>query len=130
MINDANGENLAVVVRQTKSFPKGHNFLTTDEKELQFGIFNHSAGHSIARHWHPPFLRSIDRTSEVVIIQSGEVSASIFDNDHKLVFEGRLFEGDVVILFSGGHGFEILENATIFEIKQGPYAGDKDKELF
>jgi hypothetical protein len=35
-----------------------------------------------------------------------------------------------VILKAGGHGFKVLERADIFEVKQGPYLGSKDKVRF
>jgi hypothetical protein len=130
IIGDAKGKQLAILVRQANSFPPGHNFITSPETDLQFGIFNHPAGHKIARHRHPPYRRELTSTSEVVIIHSGKLTAFIFDSKEELVFEGQLVEGDIIILFSGGHGFEILEDATILEVKQGPYAGDEDKELF
>ena len=36
----------------------------------------------------------------------------------------------MLLLASGGHGFECLEETEMFEIKQGPYAGDADKTRF
>ncbi len=41
-----------------------------------------------------------------------------------------LKKGDVILLVNGGHGFEMLEKTEIIEIKQGPYAHDKDKTRF
>ena len=41
-----------------------------------------------------------------------------------------LFKGDVILLAFGGHGFEILEEAEIIEVKQGPYDESKDKTRF
>lgn len=41
-----------------------------------------------------------------------------------------LHAGDVILLASGGHGFEIIEAAEIIEVKQGPYLGDEDKVRF
>ena len=38
--------------------------------------------------------------------------------------------GDVIILMSGGHGFEVLEDLNMVEVKQGPYVGDADKTRF
>jgi hypothetical protein len=38
--------------------------------------------------------------------------------------------GDVILLASGGHGFEVLEEIEMIEVKQGPYAGDQDKTRF
>jgi hypothetical protein len=130
MISDDLGKLLAILVRQPREFPKGHNFVTVEDSELQFGIFNHPEGHSIPRHWHPSFNRSISTTSEVIIVQSGELKVFIYDDSHELVYEEILLEGDVVVLAAGGHGFEVTKDATILEVKQGPYAGNKDKELF
>lgn len=40
-------------------------------------------------------------------------------------------KGDLIVLLSGGHGFEILEDTKFFEVKQGPFIGtDNDKEKF
>lgn len=38
--------------------------------------------------------------------------------------------GDVILLAAGGHGFEMLEDAEMIEIKQGPYCDDVDKVRF
>jgi hypothetical protein len=38
--------------------------------------------------------------------------------------------GDVILLVNGGHGFEVLEEVEMFEVKQGPYVGDQDKTRF
>ena len=45
--------------------------------------------------------------------------------------ESRILnQGDVVLLAYGGHGFEMLEDSEMIEVKQGPYAGDMDKVRF
>ena len=38
--------------------------------------------------------------------------------------------GDVILLAKGGHGFEVLEELEMFEVKQGPYPGEVDKTRF
>ena len=35
-----------------------------------------------------------------------------------------------VLLASAGHGFEVLEDLEMFEVKQGPYAAHEDKVRF
>jgi hypothetical protein len=36
--------------------------------------------------------------------------------------------GDTIFFVAGGHGFTMLEDSKIIEVKQGPYFGkDKDK---
>jgi hypothetical protein len=36
--------------------------------------------------------------------------------------------GDLLLNLIGGHSFDMLEETTLLEIKQGPYAGARDKE--
>ena len=38
--------------------------------------------------------------------------------------------GDVVLFSSGGHGFTMIEESEIIEVKQGPYSGEQDKTRF
>ena len=35
--------------------------------------------------------------------------------------------GDTILLTSGGHGFKVLEEVEMIEVKQGPYSGEMDK---
>lgn len=35
-----------------------------------------------------------------------------------------------MLLAYGGHGFKMLEDSEIIEVKQGPYAGENDKVRF
>ena len=69
-------------------------------------------------------------TQEVLVIKSGKVRVDYYDND-KHYFESKiLYQGDVVLLAGGGHGFEMLEDSEMIEVKQGPYSGDMDKKIF
>jgi hypothetical protein len=54
----------------------------------------------------------------------------IFDLNRKLVKTSILNKGDVVLLASGGHGFTMLEQSEIIEVKTGPHIGEKDKSRF
>jgi hypothetical protein len=36
----------------------------------------------------------------------------------------------VILLIQGGHGFEVIEEVEMIEVKQGPYVGDQDKTRF
>jgi len=54
-----------------------------------------------------------------------------FYTDKQIYIESReLNTGDVILLMTGGHGFEMLEETEMIEVKQGPYAGDQDKTRF
>ena len=54
-----------------------------------------------------------------------------FYDDNKNYLESRILnKNDVILLSSGGHGFEMLEPSEMIEVKQGPYAGEQDKTRF
>jgi hypothetical protein len=54
-----------------------------------------------------------------------------FYNDQQQYLESRILEaGDVILLITGGHGFEVLEEIEMIEVKQGPYVGEQDKTRF
>ena len=54
-----------------------------------------------------------------------------FYNDSELYLESRILnKGDVILLANGGHGFKMIEESEIIEVKQGPYIGSLDKERF
>ena len=63
-------------------------------------------------------------------IKSGKIRVDFYDDDQKYLESRILFTGDVVLLAYGGHGFEMLEESEILEVKQGPYAGERDKIRF
>ena len=69
-------------------------------------------------------------TKEVLFVKSGRLRVDFYDED-KIYAESRILEtGDIILLAFGGHGFEMLAPTEIIEVKQGPYAGDRDKSHF
>ena len=105
-------------------------FFTEPEYSQQLGYMNRPKGYQIDPHVHLPVERTITYTQEVLYIKSGLVRVDFYDNDKNYIVSRNLVSGTVILLTQGGHGFEILENSEIIEIKQGPFAGDKDKERF
>lgn len=108
----------------------GIRFLTPGDFSQQLGIMRRPSGHVIPPHVHLPVNRTIQYTKEVLYIKSGVVRVDFYSDFKKYLVSHILTSGDFILLAKGGHGFLILEEAEIIEIKQGPYAGDKDKERF
>ena len=48
----------------------------------------------------------------------------------KYLFSKVLKSKDLIMLISEGHGFKVLKDVEMIEIKQGPYNLAKDKEKF
>jgi len=84
----------------------------------------------ISPHIHKSVARSVEYTNEVLIIKSGRVKVNFYDDSQVYHSEVVLEQGDVILLMMCGHGFEMLEDCEIIEVKQGPYAGVDDKIRF
>jgi hypothetical protein len=56
--------------------------------------------------------------------------ADIYSDERELIASRELCEGDVILLVAGGHGFRMLQDTVLLEIKQGPYTGIEEKERF
>lgn len=69
-------------------------------------------------------------TPEVLIVKSGKMKTTFYDDNRVTIGEETLSSGDIIILFKGGHGFEMIEDTILIEVKQGPYLGELDKEKF
>lgn len=131
MIETINHGNVQLALILRSSFrAEGVTFFTPNNYSQQLGYMNRRSGYVIAPHVHNPVERAVSYTKEVLFIKSGKVRVDFY-TDEQLYLESRvLCEGDVVLLAYGGHGFEIIEDAEIIEVKQGPYAGEEDKTRF
>ena len=77
----------------------------------------------IPPHVHNPVTREVQFTQEVLFIKSGRVRGDFYDDNRNYLESRILNQGDVILLAHGGHGFEMLEESEIIEVKQGPYVG-------
>jgi hypothetical protein len=108
----------------------GIEFFTPNQFSQQLGYMNRPKGYFVEPHSHKRVERRVTLTQEVLLIRSGKVKITIFDNNHDFVKECIMEAGDTILLANGGHGLEMLEDSEIIEIKQGPYGGDDDKVRF
>jgi hypothetical protein len=125
----ADGQVLAYVVH-AGPLPPRTEFLTPDDWNLQVGHVVYGAGTEIPRHLHLPVERHIVGTTEVLIVRQGRCLVDIYTGDRQLVASHELRLGDMVISVGGGHGFRVLEDLVLLEIKQGPNVGAAAKERF
>jgi len=120
---------LAIIIRAEMS-PERTTFITPDAHKQQVGFVVYPAGGEVARHIHRPLERHIVGTSEVLVIQQGRCEMDVYNDDREFVATRELKRGDVLIMVAGGHGFRMLEDTVLLEVKQGPYTGVDEKERF
>ena len=124
-----NNEIISIIIRSHFN-TDGIKFFTPDDFSQQLAYMNRERGYTIPPHVHNPVDRKVSLTQEVLFIKSGKVRVDYY-NDEKKYLESRILNlGDVVLFSGGGHGFTMIENSEIIEVKQGPYSGDQDKTRF
>lgn len=123
------GRQLALIVRH-KYKSDGIEFFTPSTYSQQLGYMSRPAGYVIPPHVHNPVKREVQYTKEVLFIKCGVVRVDFYGEDKTYLQSSLLLAGDIILLAFGGHGFQILEDAEIIEVKQGPYAGEQDKTRF
>lgn len=131
MIEKINFNNLVLAIIIRSNFHKnGIEFFTNDNDSQQLGYMSRPKDYVIVPHRHNLVPREVHLTQEVLLIKSGKVRVDFFDNDQKYIKSTILKNGDVILLSNGGHGFKMLEDSEIIEVKQGPYCGEEDKIRF
>ncbi|OWV71974.1 hypothetical protein ATY77_10585 [Rhizobium sp. R634] len=123
------GELQAIILRSNYTFD-GIQFFTPDEFSQQLAYMKRPTGYVIQPHVHNAVAREVLYTKEVLLIKSGVVRVDFYSDAQEYYESAILRAGDVILLAFGGHGFEIIEEAEIIEVKQGPYAGESDKTRF
>jgi mannose-6-phosphate isomerase-like protein (cupin superfamily) len=122
-------EPIALIVRADFDEP-GIHFFTPDNFSQQLAFMKHPAGKKIAPHVHNLVHRQVLYTQEVLFIQKGRLRVNFYSSKREYLESRILAKGDVILLCGGGHSFEMLEDTSMIEIKQGPYAGEQDKTRF
>lgn len=123
------GSVLAMILRRDYR-RQGIQFFTPPEYSQQLGYMNRPSGYVIPAHVHNPVSREVQQTSEVLFVRSGRVRVDFYTDHRSYVRSVELQAGDVILLVSGGHGFEMLEDCEMIEVKQGPHVGESDKTRF
>ncbi len=128
--NIIDSEKLLAIIISHHFNESGIHFFTPDDLSQQLAYMNHPTGKIIQPHVHNPVPRQVTYTQEVLFIKKGKLRVDFY-TEHQDYLESRVLEsGDVILLVTGGHGFEVLEEIEMIEVKQGPYVGEQDKTRF
>ena len=123
------GQLLAIIIWNQFNKP-GIHFFNPNELSQQLAYMHHPTGKVIEPHVHNPVAREVQYTQEVLFIKKGKLRVDFYNNQQHYLESRTLEPGDVILLVTGGHGFEVLEEIEMIEVKQGPYVGEQDKTRF
>lgn len=124
-----NFQQLAIIIKSNYQ-KDGIEFFTPNEYSQQLAYMSHKKGKKIDAHIHNKVTRDVHLTQEVLVIRKGKLRVDFYTQEQVYLESSILESGDVILLAGGGHGFEVLEDLEMIEIKQGPYLGDEDKTRF
>src|SRR6185369_18029939 len=112
----ANGQILAIIISH-RFYEPGIHFFTPDDFSQQVAYMRHPAGKVIEPHKHNLMPRTVKFTQEVLFIKKGRLRADFYD-DSQVYQQSRVLEaGDTILLAGGGHGFEVIEEIEMIEVK-------------
>jgi hypothetical protein len=121
-IKSDDGKVIAIVIK--RDFKKdGVNFVSKEDFPLQLGVSSYKKGEEIKAHFHIKKEIVINKIQEVVHVESGKTIVNLYDLNGIKFKSVELSAGDTIFFADGGHGFEVLEDTKIIEVKQGPYFG-------
>jgi hypothetical protein len=123
------GQHIATVIR-SDFLPDKTTFVTPESYYQQAGYVVYPQGGEVKRHIHLPLQRHLVGTPETLIIRKGCAEVALYSMEKQYLHTVTLREGDIILLVSGGHGIKFMEDTVICEIKQGPFTGLKEKEIF
>jgi hypothetical protein len=125
-----NDELIAIIIRA--HFTSDSTiFFTPPNFSQQLGYIVHKKNGIIKAHIHKEMHRIANFTQEVLFIKNGSMMVNFYTTNKKYITSKKLVAGDIIFLCKGGHGFKMLEDTEIVEVKQGPYFGKgSDKEVF
>ncbi len=126
----ADGDRALAYIVRASFVPPGTTFVTPPEFTQQVGFVVYPEGGTVPRHHHLPLERAITGTPEVIVVRSGRCLLDVYSDAQQLVASLELGAGDVMIMIGGGHGFRMLEDTVLLEVKQGPYTGLSEKVTF
>lgn len=120
---------IAMIIRNNYEC-NGVDFITPNEYSQQVAYMHHPTGKTIEAHIHNMVYRNVVMTQEVLFIKRGILRVDFYDEYEEYLESRNLHAGDIILLISGGHGFCVLDEVEMIEVKQGPYTGERDKKRF
>ena len=120
----------ALIVDNNYRKMRGVNFFSSNDLPQQFGYIYQKKNHTIQPHTHQKRSTKVFITSEVLIILKGILRIDFYDLKQKYLFSKIIKKGQIIFLLHGSHGFKVIKELQMIEVKQGPFKKKMDKIRF
>jgi hypothetical protein len=108
-----------------KNFSQGSVPITGGMESLQLLTLKYKKGHLIKPHTHIPKKRITKTLQECLVVKKGKIRVDFYAPDKKIFKYIYVKAGEALIILRGGYGVRVMQNAEIFELKNGPFKEDK-----
>jgi hypothetical protein len=92
---------------------------------LQMLMIERKAGSVFPAHMHKYVARNTEKLQEALVVLSGCIRVTLYTREGAQVETLTVHKGECVFLIQGGWGIEVLEDARMYEFKNGPHYDDK-----
>lgn len=119
------------IVDSIDTIPVGLSFYGTENDFIQIASFYYPEGKILRDHMHIEHdCVSRKKCQEILILFEGKLSVRVYDGNKNFIETFNLCPGEYYIVYNGGVGYEVLAEAKMLEIKNGPFPGsEKDRVL-
>lgn len=124
------GNVIAMIFRKNLAVD-GVKFFTDEQNPFQVGAHWRPKGTKLPPHIHVmahPLV--INTIQEVLVVLEGKILVTLYTKEGKVIRRKIIYAGESILLMNEGHGVDFLEDAKIFEVKQGPYPGTTHAKIY
>ncbi len=104
-----------------------NEFFTSETDEMQFGVISYPKNHKTGAHCHNKIFKKSSTVDEIIMVQQGSARVDFYNTKGAYIKSAEIFQGDILILFKGGHNIIFYEDTKTYTIKTGVYSKDKNK---
>ena len=103
---------VGIIFRLNKT-KKNRTDISPEKEYLQFSAQKLKTNAIVRPHIHKKILRKTNITQEIWIVVQGKILITVYDTDKKILKKTFLQNGDLFILFRGGHTFKVKKKNNI-----------------
>ena len=107
--------------------PSDTEFFTRESDEVQFGVVNFQKNFKTGAHYHNHLKKKSNQTDEILMLQSGSARVDFYNEKGAYIKSAEIFQGDIIIIYKGGHNIFFYDDTKLFMIKPGTYETDNDR---
>lgn len=118
-------KNILIGIR-VQRLQKGSVPITDPQESVQVVGLKHPKGAYLKAHAHKLRRRITPRLQEGLLVRKGKIKIDLYEPEKwGKIKSVTLKAGEMFLLLNGGYGIHILEDAELFEFKNGPFLEDK-----